>query len=197
MKWSFSYKKYTDEELMSRIGEGDSGFLKELYNRYNKKLLNYFYRMLGGDETKAQDFLQDVFLKIIEKPGQFNQQMKFSTWIFTISSNLCKNEYRRLKVREKTNNEQDLDNHKQTHTVDVLNKINQDDFERAIQSELNNMDAEQSSAFLLRFQESLSIKEISEILNCAPGTVKSRIFYTSKKLADRLKEFNPNSTEEL
>jgi len=182
---------------MSLIGNGNSQYLKELYTRYNKKLLYYFYRMLGGDEEKAQDFLQDVFLKIIEKPDQFDQTMKFSTWIFTIASNLCKNEYRRLKVRETTNNEPDLDNHEQTQIIDVLHKINQDDFEKAIQSELKNMDTEQSSTFLLRFQENLSIKEISEILNCAPGTVKSRIFYTTKKLAERLKEFNPNSIEGL
>jgi len=197
MKWSISYKKYSDEHLMSRIGDGDDMFLRELYNRYSNNLLYYFYRMLGGDEEKAQDFLQDVFLKIIEKPEQFNQNMTFSTWIFTIASNLCKNEYRRLKVRETTKNEPYLDNHEQTQEVDVLRKINQDDFEKALQSELKNMDPEQSSTFLLRFQENLSIKEISEILNCAPGTVKSRIFYLTKKLSTRLKEYNPNSIEEL
>ena len=197
MRWSFSYKKYSDEELMSLIGNGDKGYLKELYHRYNKRLLYYFYRMLGGDEEKSQDFLQDVFLKIIEKPEQFNQNMKFSTWIFTIASNLCKNEYRRLKVREYTKNEPDLDHHEYHQSIDILNKINQEDFEKAIQYELKNMDPEQSSTFLLRFQENLSIKEISEILNCAPGTVKSRIFYITKKLNTRLKEFNPFNIEEV
>jgi RNA polymerase sigma-70 factor (ECF subfamily) len=197
MKWSLSYKKYSDEELMNLIGNGNSVYLKELYNRYSKKLLFYFYRMLGGDEAKAQDFLQDVFLKIIEKPNKFDQKMKFSTWIFTIASNLCKNEYRRLKVRETTRNEPDLDHHEHIQSVDVLQKIDQEDFEKAIQSELKNMDPEQSTTFLLRYQESFSIKEISEILDCSPGTIKSRIFYITKKLSIRLKEFNPNSIEEL
>jgi RNA polymerase sigma-70 factor (ECF subfamily) len=153
--------------------------------------------MLGGDEEKAQDFLQDVFLKIIEKPDQFNHTMKFSTWVFTIASNLCKNEYRRLKVRENTRSESNLDHHEQTQADDVIQKINQDDFERALQIELRSMDPEKSSTFLLRFQENLSINEISEILNCAPGTVKSRIFYITNKLSKRLKEYNPNRTEEL
>ena len=63
MKWSLSYKNYSDEELMSFIANGDSDPLKELYNRYAKKMLYYFYRMLGGDEEKSQDFLQDVFFK--------------------------------------------------------------------------------------------------------------------------------------
>jgi len=197
MKWSASYQKYSDEDLMSLISNGDIGYLKELYQRYAKKLLYYFYRMLGGDEEKAQDFLQDVFLKIIENPNQFNVNMKFSTWIFTISSNLCKNEYRRLKVREITQNEPDMDRHVQDIIIDQVEKINQNDFEKAIQNELRKMDSEQRSTFLLRYQENLPIKEISNILNCSPGTVKSRIFYITKKLASRLKEFNPNIIEEL
>ncbi len=197
MKWSFSYKKYSDEELMSLIGNEDSTYLKELYNRYSNKLLFYFYRMLGGDEEKAQDFLQDVFLKIIEKPDQFNEKMKFSTWIFTIASNLCKNEYRRMKVRETTRNEPDMDYHQQVNTIDQIHKINQIDFEKAVQQELRKMDPEQRSTFILRFQENLSIKEIGEILNCSPGTVKSRIFYTTKKLASCLKEYNPYTKKEL
>jgi RNA polymerase sigma-70 factor (ECF subfamily) len=197
MKWSFSYKKYSDEELMSLIGNGNITYLKELYNRYSNKLLFYFYRMLGGDEEKAQDFLQDVFLKIIEKPDQFNEKMKFSTWIFTIASNLCKNEYRRMKVRETTRNEPDMDHHEQINTNDQIHKINHNDFEKAVQQELRKMDPEQRSTFILRFQENLSIKEIGEILNCSPGTVKSRIFYTTKKLDSRLKEYNPYTKEEL
>ena len=75
MKFSFSYRKYSDEELMNLIGNGNSAYLKELYKKNKKKLLYYFYRMLAGDEGKAQDFLQDVFLKILEKPDQFNKSM--------------------------------------------------------------------------------------------------------------------------
>jgi len=147
--------------------------------------------MLGGNNNKAQDFLQEVFLKTIEKSDQFNVKMKFSTWIFTIASNLCKNEYRRLKVRETTRNEPDLDHHEQLFLNDQIQEIDQKDFEKAVLLELKRMDPEQSTTFILRYQENLSIREISEILNCSPGTIKSRIFYTTKKLATRLKDFNP------
>jgi RNA polymerase sigma-70 factor (ECF subfamily) len=197
MRWYKDYKKLSDEELMSQISIGDNRCIKELYDRYSKKLLHYFYRMLGGDEEKAQDFLQDVFLKIIDKPEKFNQNMKFSTWIFTIATNLCKNEYRRLKVREIITNDCNLDHHEQFEITDVLKKIDQDGLERVIQAELKKMDPQKSTTFLLRFQENLSIKEIGQVLNCAPGTVKSRIFYITKKLNKRLREFNPNIIEEI
>ena len=100
LEWFSNYNALSDEELMILVAAGKTADLKELYNRYNKKLLYYFYRMMGGDEDKAQDLLQEVFLKVIDKSYQFNANLKFSTWIFTIASNLCKNEYRSKKVRE-------------------------------------------------------------------------------------------------
>jgi RNA polymerase sigma-70 factor (ECF subfamily) len=191
MNWSTSLKKYSDEELMFLIGNENDAYLKELYHRYSKKLLYFFYRMLGGDEGKAQDFLQEVFLKIIENPNRFNNDMKFSTWIFTIASNLCKNEYRRLKVRETTRSEANMDLHEEMNTNDQLQKINHYDFETAVQNELHKMNPDHRITFILRYQENLSIQEISKILHCSSGTVKSRIFYITKKLASRLSYFNP------
>jgi RNA polymerase sigma-70 factor (ECF subfamily) len=195
MKWPSHYKKCTDETLMSLITAGKAAALKELYIRYSNKLLFYFYRMLGGNEEKAQDFLQDVFLKILEKPGQFNPGLKFSTWIFSIASNLCKNEYRRLKVREIVENESDMDRHPH-NDQDNESKIDHHILEMAIQKKLMQLDSDQRSTFLLRFQENYSIDEISKIMDCAPGTVKSRLFYTSRKLEMSLKELNPNQLGE-
>jgi len=88
---------------------GEEAAFDELYNRYSKRLLVYFYRMLGRNEEKAQDFLQDFFLKLIEKPHLFSSKNRFSSWVFTVASNMCKNEYRRLKVRNQVVNEKDLD----------------------------------------------------------------------------------------
>jgi len=196
MKWPSHYKKLTDEALMSLVIAGKTAGIKELYNRYSNKLLFYFYRMLGGDEEKSQDFLQDVFFKILEKPGQFNPGLKFSTWIFSIASNLCKNEYRRLKVREIVENESDMDRHPR-EDQDYESKIDHNILETAIQKILMQLDTDQRSTFLLRYQENYSIGEISKIMNCAPGTIKSRLFYTSRKLALCLKDFDPYHVEEI
>ena len=195
MKWPSHYKKLTDEALMSLVIAGKTASIKELYNRYSNKLLFYFYRMLSGNEAKAQDFLQDIFLKILEKPEQFNPELKFSTWIFSIASNLCKNEYRRLKVREIVENESNLDRYRRDDQ-DYESKIDHNILEMAIQKILMQLDTDQRSTFLLRFQENYSIDEISKVLSCAPGTVKSRLFYTSRKLALCLKDFNPYPLKE-
>jgi RNA polymerase sigma-70 factor (ECF subfamily) len=95
-----NYSEVSDEELMQNIRQGNTGAFDELYRRYNRRLLLYFYRMLGGDSEKAQDFLQDLFLKIFEKNNLFRNEARFSSWIFTVAHNMCKNEYRWLSVRK-------------------------------------------------------------------------------------------------
>ncbi len=180
---------------MSFIAAGNKSGLEEIYDRYSKKILFYFYRMFAGDEEKAQDFLQDVFLRIVEKPNLFNTELKFSTWIFSIASNLCKNEYRRLKVREIMDVKPDLDHHAYNNPDQGTN-LDNDIIEAAIQHEIGQLDPDQSSTFILRYQENLSIKEIGKILDCSPGTIKSRLFYTTRKLASRLSEYNPYYSED-
>ena len=192
------YRKFSDEKLMGCIQRGDTSAFNELYNRYSKRLLFYFFRELGGDEGKAQDFLQEIFLKIVEKSELFRTDKKFSTWIFTVAYNLCKNEYRRLEVREIVATNADMDQMSQGFESEYHpseQKVDQKVFKRALLDELEKFDDGHRSAFLLRHQQNLSIREIGEILGCSEGTVKSRLFYTTQKLASKLKAFNPYKDE--
>lgn len=192
------YRKLSDEKLMEFIQRGDTSAFDELYDRYSRRLLLYFFRELGGNEEKAQDFLQDIFLKIVEKPGLFDTERRFSTWIFTVAYNMCKNEYRRLEVREVFQNSVTAD--AASHDCEgeyrqPEKNVDQKRFERALSAELDEFDDGHRSAFLLRHQQNLSIREIGEILGCSQGTVKSRLFYTTQKLASKLRAFNPYLTE--
>jgi RNA polymerase sigma-70 factor (ECF subfamily) len=185
---------------MEYIQYGENSAFEELYARYSNRLLYYFFRMLGGDNEKAQDFLQDVFLKIIENHENFRITQKFSTWIYTIAYNLCKNEYRRLAVRKNIDNHSELDyisDPNDSSTDYQGSMIDMKNFNKNMLSILNSFDPLQRSTFLLRYQENYSIKTISEILRCSEGTTKSRLFYATRKLAKKLKEFNPEHNEEL
>jgi RNA polymerase sigma-70 factor (ECF subfamily) len=192
------YKKYTDEKLMKCIQDGNTSAFNELYDRYSRRLLFYFYRELGGDEEKAQDFLQEIFLKVVEKPGLFDTERRFSTWIFTVAYNMCKNEYRRLEVREIVENDAKMDEvahglERDYHQAEQ--NLDRKTFEKELLAELEKFEDGHRCAFLLRYQQDLSIKEIGEILGCSEGTVKSRLFYTTRKLARKLKAFNPCRSE--
>ena len=190
--------KFSDEELMGFIQQGESYAFDELYNRYSKRLLFYFYRMLGNDEEKAQDFLQDIFLKIIDKQNAFNSINRFSSWVFTIAYNMCKNEYRRLEVRKNTENKGNLDYLPASHENNYLQiekKTDHNIFKETLFAELESLNVDKKTTFLLRYLEELSIKEISKIMNCSEGTIKSRLHYITKNLTNTLHSFNPNNSE--
>lgn len=192
------YKNISDEQLMEFIQRRDSSAFDELYRRYHTRLLFYFFKMFNRDEDKSQDFLQDIFLKIIEKPHLFVSKQRFSSWIFRVAHNMCKNEYRRLDVRKIVTNEVDPDTvpfDSETEMNATERAIDKNIFENRVTEELSNLNPEYKSTFILRYQEELSIKEIADILDCPLGTIKSRLFQINIKLMDRLKDFDPNRIE--
>ena len=180
-----NYHNYSDSELMTQISCANTMAFNELYGRYSKRMLYYFYRMLGNYEPTAQDFLQDLFYKIIDKPHLYNATQKFSTWIYCIAHNMCKNEYRRRTVRQNVrlsseNMNYILENNEQE--TDLSETVN------LIYRELDNLGESHKTAFILRYREGFQINEISEVLNLPEGTVKSRLFYARQCLADKLKK---------
>ena len=185
-----AYSTYTDEQLMDEVVKGNSRAFTEVYERYSKPMLNYFYKMLWQDKLKAEDFMQELFTKVIQKPHLFNSQLKFKTWLFSIANNMCKNEYRKQEVRKGSNN--DLhDNIINDDSVDQAKKVDESLFSERLKEELNALSYSHREVFILRFKQGLSLKEIAEALEVSEGTVKSRVFYTLKQLSSNLKEFNP------
>ena len=184
-----NYRTKSDEKLMSLLTKGEQSAFDELYSRYSKPLLNFFYRMLNRDKEKAEDLLHDLFLKIIEKPESFDSSKKFSSWFYTLASNMIKNEYRSRLIRS--------EHEKQTladcNNLFVLNKESHDKklFNSRLQSELDKQDVDTKTIFNLRFVEEMSIIQIAEIMNCPEGTVKSRLFYLIKHLSKKLTVYKP------
>ena len=181
-----NYKEKADEQLMMLIAEREQQAFDELYERYSKIMLNFFYRMLNFNREKAEDMLHDLFLKIIEKPQLFDNSKKFITWIFAVANNMVKNEYRNAQVRAEYKNYQTA---MQEQTVSSTDKIDKDLFQNKLQIELDKMDVDLQTIFNLRFTEEMSIKQIAEIFECPEGTIKSRLFYLTKKLSIKLSDY--------
>lgn len=185
------YKTLSDEDLMIAVGKGDQRAFDEIYHRYSGPLLGYFMRMLWKDREKAEDFMHDIFAKIVRKPELFDPSRKFKTWLYSVANNMCKNEYKKQEVRKNTSN--GLDEHYAIgdSNADVFSDVQDRFFKEEFDRSLDALDQKHSEAFKLRHIEGLSIKEIAEVLEISDGTVKSRLFYATKYLAESLKEFNP------
>ncbi|HYG14948.1 MAG TPA: sigma-70 family RNA polymerase sigma factor [Bacteroidia bacterium] len=190
-----SLKKYSDEELMQRAGEGNSRAFDELYGRYSARLFTYFHRMLWKNKELAEDCLHRLFLKIIEKPELFNTEKNFKTWIYSAAHNMCKNEYRRMEQHKNADDtvqsgvgSESLINIKDDYPLPG-NMLDNKLFMRSLENELDSLSENHRQTFTLRYFEHLSLKEIADIMECSEGTVKSRLFYALKQLADKLKPF--------
>ena len=183
------YPKESDERLMSFLIKGDSKAFNEIYSRYSGPLKGYFMRMLWRDEEKAEDFMHDLFAKIIRKPDAFDIKRSFKTWVYTIACNMCKNEYKKQEVRKNTSLGLDQHYNISDEKTNLIKEIEFNQFGEAFSEKLNELDAKHKEVFILRHVEGLSIKEIAEIVQINEGTVKSRIFYATKQLAKLLKEY--------
>jgi RNA polymerase sigma-70 factor, ECF subfamily len=178
----------SDEQLMLLVQQGRTEAMTLLYHRYAKPLLRYFFRMLWKKESLAQDFLQDLFLKIIERADQFKEGYRFSTWMYSSAYNMCKNEYRKQAFRGSLQEGSQIE----PLTSDLHDDLAQKEFREALDDALNTLAEEDKNLFVLRHELEMTVDEIAELVNVPAGTIKSRLFYLKKKLSMQLHMFHMN-----
>ena len=172
---------------MELVCQGDRSAFGEVYDRYSDALLRYFYRMLWQDRELSEDKVQDLFVKIIRKPEQYDPGRSFRAWLYSVAANMCKNEYKRAEVRRTAAVAIRATAPVSTPGEELTDNIDRSDFNAALEREVNALETIHRETFILRYRQDLSIREISQALGCSEGTVKSRLFYAARKLRERLK----------
>lgn len=185
------YANLSDERLMELVVRGDERAFGAVYDRYHGRLLNYFHRMLWHDRERSRDMLQDLFAKLAQRPQSYDPSRPFQTWLFSVANNMCKNAYRHEEVVRAAA----IHLRGETDRVEASNGIGVDHelFRDRLHEELDKLEPDHKATFVMRYHEDMAIKEIALAFACSEGTVKSRLFYTLKKLAERMKEFDPNA----
>jgi RNA polymerase sigma-70 factor (ECF subfamily) len=187
--WTFfktDYRDSPDATLMQAIARRQERAFAELYGRYNRQMHRYFFRMLGRDAARADDFTQELFLKIIEKPHLYDPARPFRTWLYALAANMCKNEYRRKKPAD-TGWAETAD--MEIEGSDLPEQLDRKLFESSLRLAIDTLGDTHRQCFVLRYQEELSVAEIAAILQCPEGTVKSRLHYALQKISERLTVF--------
>ena len=184
----------SDEALMVEvINHHSHAAITDLHARYSRKLLGYFIRMLNHDTELAQDFVQEIFLKILEKKHLYDPTKKFYTWIFTIASNMCKTEFRKPFSTSISADEYELTT-RAGLGEDLLEKQR---FNALLEKSLQQLELHHKTVFVLRYIELFSLQEIAEITDTSLGTVKSRLFYATRKMTAQLKAYDPRYENNL
>ncbi len=150
-----------------------------------QKNLSYFAYTLTSNYEDAQDLVQETYLKALTNRDKFIEDTNLKAWAFTIMKNTFINNYRQ-SVRNNTM----LDKTDDLYFINISNESNIGLPDSAlavkeIQKEIKNIDQEQRRAFEM-YNSGYKYKEIADELNLSIGTVKSRIFFTRKKLMEKI-----------
>lgn len=185
---SSRWKELTDDELMSRVQQGDAVAFRQLYDRYKVQLFLYCLRMVN-DRDAAKDVLQDVFIRIHTRREQYRPGTNFPGWVHTIARNLC------LNARRDAREHQSYDESMPYASADEV--TSDVALRQRLAEEIARLPALYREALVLREYEDLSYQEIVEALGATMATVKFRIFKAREILRQRLgtslDEYNDNS----
>jgi RNA polymerase sigma-70 factor, ECF subfamily len=171
-----------DSGLVARFLDGEKRAFTELVGRYQTRLMNFVYRTTG-DRERAEDLVQETFIRVYRHLHRFDQSKKFSTWVYTIASNLAKNELRNrsrnplvLFQTMRKNQEADsrpLEFEDNTYRPDDL--FRKRHLRSLVESAVDQLPEHHRTVFILREMEGKTYEEIAEITSCNLGTVKSRL----------------------
>ncbi len=180
-----------DTALVTSYLGGASRAFDLLVERYQTRLLNFVYRTVG-DRERAEDLVQEAFVRVHRHLGRFDRSKKFSTWIYTIASNLAKNELRNrarnplVYFQTMTSGWEDED---RPLEFEDTNARPDDAFDRKhlrelVDAAVRRLPAHHRQVFVLRELDGRSYEEIAEITHCNLGTVKSRLNRARSAFAD-------------
>lgn len=173
-----------DVQLMLRLGGGDMRAMRELVEKWQKPLINFFYRSVNSVHT-AEDLAQATFVKIYKSAGTYEAKAKFSSWLFLVARSVLISNFRKESVRPaEATAPEDL-----PAVADARDELAANDLERAFSEVVKTLPENHRTAILLLRQQQLSYEEIAEIMETSVQNVKTWIFRARQALRERLSVF--------
>jgi RNA polymerase sigma factor (sigma-70 family) len=180
-----------DAELMLRLKSGEDSILNELMTRWQQPLVAFIYRYIRH-ETDALDLAQETFVRVYETRHRYTVQAKFSTWLFSIAANLCRNHLRwRQRRREAGPETRDTEDAELAERVQSLDDAPDQAAMRSesnslIKAAIDKLPHDLKTAVLLYEYQSLSYAEIASVLRCSVKAVEMKLYRARQLLRDRL-----------
>jgi RNA polymerase sigma-70 factor (ECF subfamily) len=175
-------KSADDSAVVTAFLGGEERAFAVLVERYQTRLLNFIYRTIG-DRDRAEDLVQEVFIRVYRHLHRFDRSKKFSTWVYTIASNLAKNELRNrsrnplvlFQTIQGSNDDEDRPLQFEDNTARPDDLFRKRHLRELVESTVAKLPEHHREVFVLRELEGKSYEEIAEITDCNLGTVKSRL----------------------
>jgi RNA polymerase sigma-70 factor, ECF subfamily len=170
---------WTDEELVARSIGGDSDSFNELVLRWERPIYALAYRTIGREED-ARDVCQETFLRAFRALPGFRGQAKFSSWLYRIALNLCRDWVRRERRAPVVQASEDVDLIELAAAAEPSESIEdlvaRNDLSRAVERAMALLPEEQRTAIVLKEYHGLTFQEIADLVGCPLSTVKTRLY---------------------
>ena len=170
----------TDEELVARANAGDTESFNQLVTRWERPIYALAYRTLGREED-ARDVVQEAFLRAYRGLRGFKGEAKFSSWLYRITLNLCRDWIRRerrapvVQVPEGVD-PVDLADDRVSPQESVEELVARREMSQAVSRAMADLPDEQRQAILLKEYHGLTFQEIADLMGCPLSTVKTRLY---------------------
>ena len=170
---------WTDEELVARSIRGDADSFNELILRWERPIYALAYRTIGREED-ARDVCQETFLRAFRALPAFRGQAKFSSWLYRIALNLCRDWLRRERRTPIAPAPEDVDLMELAAAAEpsesIENLVARQDLARAVERAMAKLPEEQRTAIILKEYQGLTFQEIADLVGCPLSTVKTRLY---------------------
>jgi len=169
-----------DYSIIRQFVDGDKSAFQILVKRHKEKVRNIIYITMNNSAL-VDDIAQDVFITVYRNLKHFRYESQFTTWLYRITVNRCKDYLRKMNVR-KIFSPIEEGSELSEYPIPVENN----DISRIVMDAISKLPVKLRMPLILKDIEGFSYQEISESLNCEMGTVKSRIFRGREKLKEIL-----------
>ena len=170
---------WTDEELVARSIGGDSDSFNELMHRWERPIHALAYRQIGREED-ARDVCQETFLRAYRALPGFRGQAKFSSWLYRIALNLCRDWVRRERRTPVVQAAEDVDLMElaaaRGPSESLEDRIARQDLGRTVERAMALLSDDQRTAIILKEYQGLTFQEIADLVGCPLSTVKTRLY---------------------
>ena len=170
---------WTDEDLVARSIGGDPDSFNELIHRWERPIYALAYRQLGREED-ARDVCQETFLRAYRALNGFRGQAKFSSWLYRIALNLCRDWMRRERRAPVVQPPEDMElmdlAAAREPSESIEDRVARNDLTRAVERAMALLPEEQRTAIVLKEYQGLTFQEIADLLGCPLSTVKTRLY---------------------
>ena len=169
----------SDEELVARSMGGDLDSFNQLVLRWERPIYALAYRVIGREED-ARDVAQETFLRAFRALGGFKGQAKFSSWLYRITLNLCRDWIRKERRTPVSQAPEGIDiielagEATPTETIEQL--VGRKQLSRAVSKAMASLPEDQRTAIILKEYHGLTFQEIADMLDCPLSTVKTRLY---------------------